>query len=106
MAASLLLLDPAGGGYRETLLIYAGLYAISGVGNFWAVGKPHPGGVLLHTAGEAVPLEPGASRVVGAGREPEGALWRVRVAGGRAEMRIILAEILDRLPNLELAGPV
>lgn len=47
MAISMLLLEPASGGYRETLHIYAGIYAVSGVGNFWAVGRPHPGGVLL-----------------------------------------------------------
>jgi hypothetical protein len=47
MAASMLLLEPEGGGYRETLQIYAALYAISGLGNFWAVGRPHPGGILL-----------------------------------------------------------
>jgi hypothetical protein len=47
MGVSMLLLEPASGGYRETLQIYAGLYAVSGLGNFWAVGRPHPGGVLL-----------------------------------------------------------
>ncbi len=50
MAISMLLLEPASGGYRDTLQIYAGVYAISGVGNFWALGKPHPGGVLLLAA--------------------------------------------------------
>jgi len=50
MAASMLLLEPASGGYRETLLIYAGIYAVSGVGNFWAAGRPHPGGVMLLAA--------------------------------------------------------
>jgi hypothetical protein len=47
MAISMLLLEPASGGYRATLQIYAGIYAISGIGNFWAVGRPHPGGVML-----------------------------------------------------------
>jgi hypothetical protein len=47
IAVSMLLLEPGSGGYRATLQIYAGIYAISGVGNFWAVGKPHPGGLLL-----------------------------------------------------------
>lgn len=47
MAISMLLLEPASGAYRPTLQIYAGVYAISGLGNFWAVGKLHPGGVLL-----------------------------------------------------------
>ncbi len=47
MGISMLLLEPASGGYRETLYIYAGIYAVSGVGNFWAVGRPHPGGILL-----------------------------------------------------------
>ncbi len=50
MAVSMLLLEPASGGYRATLHIYAAIYAISGLGNFWAVGKPHPGGVLLLSA--------------------------------------------------------
>ena len=50
MAVSMLLLDPTSGGYRETLHIYAGIYAVSGVGNFWATGRPHPGGVLLLSA--------------------------------------------------------
>ena len=47
MALAMLVLEPASDGYRETLHIYAGLYAIAGIGNFWAVGRPHPGGVLL-----------------------------------------------------------
>ena len=50
MAISMLLLEPASGGYRETLHIYAGIYAVSGIGNFWAVGRPHPGGILLLSA--------------------------------------------------------
>jgi hypothetical protein len=50
MAVSMLLLEPATGGYRETLLIYAGIYAVSGAGNFWATGRPHPGGVMLVAA--------------------------------------------------------
>ncbi len=49
MGVSLLVLQPGVGGYRETLQIYAAIYALSGVGNFWAVGKPHPGGILLLT---------------------------------------------------------
>jgi hypothetical protein len=47
LAGSMLALDPARGGYRETLYIYAGIYAVSGFANFWAVGRLHPGGVLL-----------------------------------------------------------
>lgn len=47
MGLSLLVLDSAGGGYKETLLIYASVFAVSGLGNFWAVGRPHPGGVML-----------------------------------------------------------
>ena len=47
MAASILVLDPSSRGYRSVLLIYAALYALSGLGNFWAVGKPHFGGILL-----------------------------------------------------------
>jgi hypothetical protein len=47
MAASMLLLEPAGAGYRQTLQIYAAVFALSGLGNFWAVGKPHFGDVLL-----------------------------------------------------------
>ena len=50
MAVSMLLLDPAAGGYRATLLIFAGLYAISGLGNFWVAGTPHPGGIFLTSA--------------------------------------------------------
>lgn len=50
LAVSMLLLPPAGAGTRAALLVYAGVYAISGVGNFWAVGRPHPGGVLLLSA--------------------------------------------------------
>ena len=47
LALSMLALEPGAGGYRASLHVYAGIYAISGVGNFWAVGRPHPGGVLL-----------------------------------------------------------
>lgn len=47
MAVSMLVLDPSGEGYATTLHLYATIFAISGLGNFWAVGKPHPGGVLL-----------------------------------------------------------
>ncbi len=47
MAVSMLLLEPGSGGYRGTLQIYAGIYTLSGIGNFWAVGRPHPGGVML-----------------------------------------------------------
>ena len=50
LAISMLLLEPATGGYRETLHVYAGVYAICGVGNFWALGKPHPGGIILLSA--------------------------------------------------------
>jgi hypothetical protein len=54
MAISMLLLEPASGAYRGTLHIYAAIYAISGLGNFWAVGKPHPGGVLLLSSGALI----------------------------------------------------
>ncbi len=47
MAVALLLLEPESGGYRETLLIFAAIYAVSGIGNLWAVQRPHPGGVML-----------------------------------------------------------
>ncbi len=47
MATSMVLLEPGSGGYRATLHLFAGVFAVSGIGNFWAVGKPHPGGVLL-----------------------------------------------------------
>jgi hypothetical protein len=47
MAVSMLMLDPGAPGYRAALGVYAGIYAISGLGNFWAVGRPHPGGVIL-----------------------------------------------------------
>lgn len=51
MAISMVLLEPASGGYGATLLLYASIYTISGLGNFWAVGKPHFGGVLLLSSG-------------------------------------------------------
>jgi hypothetical protein len=54
MAIGLLLLEPGTGGYRDALLIYAVVYAISAIGNFWAVGKPHPGGVLLLAASGSI----------------------------------------------------
>ena len=54
MAISMLLLEPSAGGYRATLQVYAAVYAISGVGNFWAVGRPHPGGVLLLSASSLI----------------------------------------------------
>lgn len=47
MAVSMLLLDPQASGHRATLQIYAAIYALSGLGNFWAVGGPHPGGILI-----------------------------------------------------------
>ena len=47
MALSLLVLEPGAEGYEATLGLYAAVYAISGLGNFWAVRRPHPGGVLL-----------------------------------------------------------
>ena len=50
MALSLLLQEPGDPAATGTLSIYAGIYAISGFGNFWIVGKPHPGGVLLLAA--------------------------------------------------------
>lgn len=49
MGFGLLWLDPALPGHRETALAYAGVYALSGLGNFWGVGRVHPGGVLLLT---------------------------------------------------------
>ena len=30
-----------------TLAIYGALYALSGLGNFWALRRPRPGGILL-----------------------------------------------------------
>jgi len=54
MAISLLVLEPAGSGYRETLLLFAAVYALSGIGNFWALGKVHPGGVVLLCAAAAI----------------------------------------------------
>jgi hypothetical protein len=50
LAASMLLLEPGSGGYRITLHLFAAVFAISGLGNFWAVGKPHVGGVVLLAA--------------------------------------------------------
>lgn len=47
MGLCLLLLHPGTGGYREVLTLFAIVFALSGVGNFWAVGKPHAGGVML-----------------------------------------------------------
>jgi hypothetical protein len=49
-AVSMLLLDPRAAGSRATLAIYAFIYALSGLGNFWVAGKPHPGGILLLSA--------------------------------------------------------
>jgi hypothetical protein len=54
MAIGMLLLEPTKDGDRAALLIYAAVYAISGIGNFWAVGKPHPGGVLLLATSGAI----------------------------------------------------
>jgi len=50
MAISMLLLEPSGVESRATLHIYATIYAVSGLGNFWATGRPHPGGVVLLAA--------------------------------------------------------
>jgi hypothetical protein len=50
LAISMALLGPACGGYIETLLCYASIFAISGLGNFWATGRPHFGGVMLLSA--------------------------------------------------------
>ena len=50
LAISMLLLEPACGGYVETLLCYAGIFGISGLGNFWATGRPHFGGIMLLSA--------------------------------------------------------
>lgn len=47
MGVSLLLLDAEQAGYREILVMYGLLYAMSGVGNLWATRKIHPGGILL-----------------------------------------------------------
>ena len=45
MAASMLVLHPGTAGYRTALHLFAGVFAISALGNFWAVGRPHPGWV-------------------------------------------------------------
>ena len=47
MAISMLLLDPMDTGVRETMMIYAGIYAVSGIGNLWCLKRLHPGGILL-----------------------------------------------------------
>jgi len=54
LALSTLWLEPGGDGYGRVLHLYAGVYVISGLGNFWAVGRPHPGGVLLLSAGALI----------------------------------------------------
>jgi len=50
MATTMLLLEPGSVGYRATLHLFAAVFAVSGFGNFWAVGRPHPGGVMLLSA--------------------------------------------------------
>jgi hypothetical protein len=47
MAITLLFLDPTRAGDRVAFWLYAAIYAGSGVGNFWATRRPHPGGLLL-----------------------------------------------------------
>jgi hypothetical protein len=54
MAISMLLLESSGAEPRATLHIYATIYAVSGLGNFWATGRPHPGGVMLLAAGALI----------------------------------------------------
>lgn len=51
MGIAMLLLEPGHDGYRPTLHLFAAVFAMSGLGNFWIVGKLHPGGVLLLGAG-------------------------------------------------------
>ncbi|MEM7411098.1 MAG: hypothetical protein AAF430_12755 [Myxococcota bacterium] len=50
IASAMLFLDPSAAGYRVTLWIFAGLFAVSALGNFWAVGRVHPGGLMLASA--------------------------------------------------------
>lgn len=47
LAVSMLLMDPEASSSRSTLLVYATLFALSGIGNFWALSSPHPGGFML-----------------------------------------------------------
>ena len=54
LAISLLVLDPRAEGASTTLHAHAAVYALSGLGNFWAVGGVHPGGVILLSAAALV----------------------------------------------------
>ncbi len=54
MALCILLLDPTKSADRSMLLLFAVVYGLSGAGNFWAVGKPHMGGVLLFATSAAI----------------------------------------------------
>ena len=57
IAIGMLVLEPGSASSRSALPIYAGIYAISGFGNFWAVGRPHPGGILLLLASALILVE-------------------------------------------------
>ncbi len=50
MAIGVLVLDPEARGASTTLHMVAAIFALSGLGNFWAVGRVHPGGVILLSA--------------------------------------------------------
>ncbi|MDJ0787082.1 MAG: hypothetical protein QNK05_09775 [Myxococcota bacterium] len=54
LGVCLLVLSPEVPGDRAILWLFAGVFALSGLGNFWAAGRPHPGGVLLFGASAAI----------------------------------------------------
>lgn len=54
MAIVLLGLEPAGHASPSMLHVFAAIFLVSGLGNFWATRRMHPGGVLLCSAGALV----------------------------------------------------
>jgi heme exporter protein D len=49
MGVSILTMLWVGELHRSTLFVFAAVYALSGLGNFWSVRQPHPGGIMLCT---------------------------------------------------------
>jgi hypothetical protein len=49
MGVSILMMLQTGALHRSTLLLFAGIYGVLAVGNFWSVRQPHPGGLMLAT---------------------------------------------------------
>ena len=54
LAAGLLFLDASAPSQRPLFLIAATVFAISGIGNFWSMGKPHFGGIMLLASSDLV----------------------------------------------------